>query len=151
MSKIGRNEPCPCGSGLKYKKCCGKNRIMNEKPKNTFRDKVAAGEVSEQELLERDQRATYLELKNQAEMRETDRLHLQGAIAKLKVFGNEIFQLPDSEGRAAILEQNKKHIERLEKQLEVSATNRPQRVLLSILEEKFGEADENVAAKENAD
>lgn len=23
-SKIGRNEPCPCGSGLKYKKCCGK-------------------------------------------------------------------------------------------------------------------------------
>jgi len=19
---IGRNEPCPCGSGLKYKKCC---------------------------------------------------------------------------------------------------------------------------------
>ena len=23
--KIGRNEPCPCGSGKKYKKCCGKN------------------------------------------------------------------------------------------------------------------------------
>lgn len=22
--KIGRNEPCPCGSGLKYKKCCMK-------------------------------------------------------------------------------------------------------------------------------
>jgi uncharacterized protein len=22
-SKIGRNEPCPCGSGLKYKRCCG--------------------------------------------------------------------------------------------------------------------------------
>lgn len=21
--KIGRNEPCPCGSGRKYKKCCG--------------------------------------------------------------------------------------------------------------------------------
>jgi hypothetical protein len=21
-SKIGRNDPCPCGSGLKYKKCC---------------------------------------------------------------------------------------------------------------------------------
>ena len=24
--KIGRNDPCPCGSGLKYKHCCGKNR-----------------------------------------------------------------------------------------------------------------------------
>lgn len=24
VEKIGRNEPCPCGSGAKYKKCCGK-------------------------------------------------------------------------------------------------------------------------------
>jgi len=23
--KVGRNEPCPCGSGKKYKNCCGKN------------------------------------------------------------------------------------------------------------------------------
>jgi hypothetical protein len=23
--KVGRNDPCPCGSGLKFKKCCGKN------------------------------------------------------------------------------------------------------------------------------
>lgn len=23
--KIYRNDPCPCGSGKKYKKCCGKN------------------------------------------------------------------------------------------------------------------------------
>ncbi|MDU4974655.1 MAG: SEC-C metal-binding domain-containing protein [Christensenellales bacterium] len=22
---MGRNDPCPCGSGKKYKKCCGKN------------------------------------------------------------------------------------------------------------------------------
>jgi preprotein translocase subunit SecA len=22
--KTGRNEPCPCGSGKKYKKCCGR-------------------------------------------------------------------------------------------------------------------------------
>lgn len=24
--KIGRNDPCPCGSGKKYKKCCGMNQ-----------------------------------------------------------------------------------------------------------------------------
>lgn len=24
MKKIGRNDPCPCNSGKKYKKCCGK-------------------------------------------------------------------------------------------------------------------------------
>ena len=23
---VGRNEPCPCGSGKKYKKCCGQKR-----------------------------------------------------------------------------------------------------------------------------
>ncbi len=23
--KPGRNDPCPCGSGKKYKKCCGRN------------------------------------------------------------------------------------------------------------------------------
>ncbi|MBW2689835.1 MAG: SEC-C domain-containing protein, partial [Deltaproteobacteria bacterium] len=23
VTKIGRNDPCPCGSGKKYKKCCG--------------------------------------------------------------------------------------------------------------------------------
>jgi preprotein translocase subunit SecA len=23
--KVGRNDPCPCGSGKKYKKCCGMN------------------------------------------------------------------------------------------------------------------------------
>ncbi|MDD4985294.1 MAG: SEC-C metal-binding domain-containing protein [Dehalococcoidales bacterium] len=22
--RVGRNEPCPCGSGKKYKHCCGK-------------------------------------------------------------------------------------------------------------------------------
>ena len=25
LSKIGRNDPCPCGSGKKFKKCCGAN------------------------------------------------------------------------------------------------------------------------------
>ncbi|MCR4662946.1 MAG: preprotein translocase subunit SecA [Endomicrobiaceae bacterium] len=26
IKKIGRNDPCPCGSGKKYKKCCGANK-----------------------------------------------------------------------------------------------------------------------------
>jgi uncharacterized protein YecA (UPF0149 family) len=24
--RVGRNDPCPCGSGKKFKKCCGANR-----------------------------------------------------------------------------------------------------------------------------
>ena len=26
--KIGRNDPCPCGSGKKYKKCCGTVKLL---------------------------------------------------------------------------------------------------------------------------
>ena len=28
--KVGRNEPCPCGSGKKYKKCCGQNEVADK-------------------------------------------------------------------------------------------------------------------------
>ena len=27
--KVGRNDPCPCGSGKKYKKCCGGQKILH--------------------------------------------------------------------------------------------------------------------------
>jgi len=29
-NKVGRNDPCPCGSGKKYKKCCGRNDASDE-------------------------------------------------------------------------------------------------------------------------
>ena len=34
--RVGRNEPCPCGSGKKYKKCCYGKKILNNstKPRN---------------------------------------------------------------------------------------------------------------------
>ena len=33
LGKIGRNDPCPCGSGKKYKKCCmAKERMFDAKP-----------------------------------------------------------------------------------------------------------------------
>ena len=28
--KVGRNDPCPCGSGLKYKKCCALKSPMQK-------------------------------------------------------------------------------------------------------------------------
>lgn len=33
IPKVGRNEPCPCGSGKKYKKCHG-NPVREERPSN---------------------------------------------------------------------------------------------------------------------
>ncbi len=35
MSKIGRNDPCPCGSGKKYKKCC-----LNKEKTTTSNEQV---------------------------------------------------------------------------------------------------------------
>ena len=30
-AKVGRNDPCPCGSGKKYKNCCGQNpNVVNK-------------------------------------------------------------------------------------------------------------------------
>ncbi len=26
VQEVGRNDPCPCGSGRKYKHCCGRKR-----------------------------------------------------------------------------------------------------------------------------
>lgn len=28
--RIGRNDPCPCGSGLKFKRCCGRNLASDD-------------------------------------------------------------------------------------------------------------------------
>lgn len=36
-TKVGRNDPCPCGSGLKYKKCCiGKTQNRDGNLKETY-------------------------------------------------------------------------------------------------------------------
>jgi len=48
--KIGRNDPCPCGSGKKHKKCCGSSmpaHVAGDHPiksKHYFREKGAAAE-----------------------------------------------------------------------------------------------------------
>ena len=34
VTKIGRNDPCPCGSGKKYKQCCGRKKEPQEKKRN---------------------------------------------------------------------------------------------------------------------
>lgn len=32
MDKVGRNDPCPCGSGIKYKKCHGASNVIEMNP-----------------------------------------------------------------------------------------------------------------------
>ncbi len=40
MLKTGRNDPCPCGSGKKYKKCCMQTQESTEKTKHGLREKI---------------------------------------------------------------------------------------------------------------
>lgn len=44
--KVGRNDPCPCGSGKKYKKCCGVNQSEGgfiQRPDNWIPDSERTG------------------------------------------------------------------------------------------------------------
>ena len=53
--KVGRNEPCPCGSGKKYKHCCyAKDSVKHEAPEpeevaaeDTVADDADGGESKE--------------------------------------------------------------------------------------------------------
>lgn len=46
--KVGRNDPCPCGSGKKYKKCC-EGRLG---PKRKFQASVLSSGLSSGKSLE---------------------------------------------------------------------------------------------------
>ena len=43
--KIGRNAPCPCGSGKKYKNCCGANKTTTAQTEKEAADNKAADEA----------------------------------------------------------------------------------------------------------
>ena len=48
MKKVGRNDPCPCGSGKKYKKCCekkmiGKKFLATKMEDNPIKSNIAKG------------------------------------------------------------------------------------------------------------
>lgn len=48
MTKVGRNDPCPCGSGKKYKKCCiNKQNQVEQKPIKPFFNHLSYEEVDE--------------------------------------------------------------------------------------------------------
>ena len=42
MDKPGRNDPCPCGSGKKYKKCCE----LKATPKKKFQAQILTNQPS---------------------------------------------------------------------------------------------------------
>lgn len=51
-TKVGRNEPCPCGSGAKFKRCCYQR--LNSPPGKSLVDSITDGAV---ELYQANRRA----------------------------------------------------------------------------------------------
>lgn len=58
MAKIGRNERCPCGSGKKYKRCCGLKSNIAVRPVRTGDERVTlmynVGKVQQAAVEKRD-------------------------------------------------------------------------------------------------
>lgn len=48
MADTGRNEPCPCGSGKKFKKCCAQAERIELSPETR---RALALQQSDQQLL----------------------------------------------------------------------------------------------------
>jgi tetratricopeptide (TPR) repeat protein len=66
FSRAGRNDPCPCGSGCKFKQCCGAGRpasTTSEPPRDARRQQLNLGPLSEagelREAAERLQESMY--------------------------------------------------------------------------------------------
>ena len=87
VNKIGRNDPCPCGSGKKYKQCCEQtgiapiqtNHSPQLSPQQALQSAMAqhqAGNLVQAELL-------YKQVLR-AQPKQVDALHLLGLIAKQK-------------------------------------------------------------------
>jgi tetratricopeptide (TPR) repeat protein len=53
MTKVGRNDPCPCGSGQKYKRCClAKDAVQAREVRTAVNAELQARVEAVQQLLE---------------------------------------------------------------------------------------------------
>ncbi len=84
-SKIGRNDPCPCGSGKKYKQCCeatgaaAQSISSNFNPQHALQTAMAQHQAGNFPVAESLYKQVLQTLPNQP-----DALHLLGLIAKQK-------------------------------------------------------------------
>lgn len=155
--KVGRNEPCPCGSGRKYKKCCLEEGmfVMEEtrtgpKLSNEFRDnldrqraevdpiKAETERVGEAVMLERDTFVTMRHLQLQKQLVELDAQHNKADADILAASIDEIDALPVSEGRSFVLEFMAQQVEKTLKAVENSVFPGVNEVTLHALELAVG-------------
>jgi predicted O-linked N-acetylglucosamine transferase (SPINDLY family) len=84
MSPTGRNEPCPCGSGEKYKRCCGlrepEQATVQPRPRSNIRETFQTALRHHQAGRLAEAKALYHKIL-QGAPKEADTLHLLGLIA----------------------------------------------------------------------
>ncbi len=169
MKKQGRNDPCNCNSGRKYKKCCGKvaqyleterKTKKMETPNNKFREEAAklkAAEASaeaeekmsaiEREtekvgvpaMILRDQYATMRSMQFNRDILEYDREYSEKMAKLYDLFIGEIADLPLSEARDDTLERTAKQLERIALDCAKSQLNAATLAMLDALERLFME------------
>ncbi len=151
--KKGRNEPCRCGSGRKFKKCClpaqGRRELIMEETKNhvlknDFGDelekqnedpiKVETEKVGAGEMMKRDMFVTMRQLQVQRDMQEKDCEHSQNAKVAYGALLDELKALPLSEAQVGMIMMIEKQVAVLEKQIQQSAWPRVNEVTLTALE-----------------
>lgn len=113
----GRNEPCPCGSGKRYKNCC---RNKDAPLKNEYRDQAAKENMTEQErfeqalklekekvgdevMFERDKELLIIELRAIKRSVEGDVDYFEKALTEIDKTIKEITALPLSSRQGMVL------------------------------------------------
>jgi tetratricopeptide (TPR) repeat protein len=97
--KVGRNEPCPCGSGKKYKKCC----LPREREQQRLATTGESARARERESRARERERERERTRARAETRARERSRVAGLSTEALVEGLERLGLrhPEDEVRAA--------------------------------------------------
>ena len=109
-TKLKRNQPCPCGSGRKYKKCCEKKekQIMENPTTKTEVEKEAQNPSKgicypEDVLIKRDQLVLLHELRFRSAVIQSNIANLHVVIAEAMAFREILLALPKSPHREVCL------------------------------------------------
>jgi len=148
--KMRRNAPCPCGSGRKFKKCCGmeKNKMEEVKElKNEFREQVRdpyAG-IGQEELTRRDQNVLLLELRFRKNESEQDRAYIEAALHRAKDLRVELSALAKSPYRELVIKSLADSIKANEQKIATLSMPVHLKLALLALEELFDKPAEATA------
>jgi hypothetical protein len=164
--KPARNKPCPCGSGKKFKRCCGKDQEPgNQQPKiiqgpgldtavaqkvlkNDFRKQVNPYEgIPGPELVRRDQMILLAKLETTYNMGELDKAYFADIIENFQALKMAIQSLPPCPERGPSLTDVEAQIVEFTKRSKQAGFNRTNFLTLIALRSVLGQGDVDAEPK----